>query len=149
RRAHEARREYDAVAGLLEIEALLAKGTAREIELAAALAAVLDEWVLDDARAVAAYERLLKLKPGDEKATEVIETSEAKRARWTEIVAKYVEEAKQGESGSFKSALLVSASEVAFRYGRPQLSSGKKKKQLPTLMEEIVNGLREAIGIDP
>src|SRR5438067_186921 len=76
RRAHEARREYDAVAGLLEIEALLAKGTPHEVEFVAALARVLDEFVLDDARAVAAYDRLLTLKPGDEKATEVKETSE-------------------------------------------------------------------------
>src|SRR5260221_1133220 len=135
RRAPETRREFDAVAGLLEIEMMLAKGTPREVDLAASRARVLDEWVLDDAKAVAAYERLLKLKPGAEKAEEVIETSEAKRARWTELVAKYVEEAKKGGTGSFKSSLLVSASEVAFRYGRPQLSSGKKKKQLPTLME--------------
>src|SRR4051812_1125392 len=61
RRAHETRREYDAVASILEIELLVVQageggsGSARDIELATAYARVLDEYVLDDARAVAAY----------------------------------------------------------------------------------------------
>ena len=89
-----ARREFDAVANLLAIEALFARATAREPELVAEMARVLDEEVLDDARTVAAYKRLLELRPGDPKAEEAIETSEAKRGRWADIVAKYVDEAK-------------------------------------------------------
>src|SRR5258708_2246125 len=73
RASHAARREYEAVAGLLAIEALLAKGTPREKDLVAELARVRDEEVLDDSGARAAYERLLELEPGDAKAEEFIE----------------------------------------------------------------------------
>ena len=59
RKAHEGRREYDAVRKLLEIELAAASGTARELGLLAELARVLDEELLDDAGAKAAYERLL------------------------------------------------------------------------------------------
>ena len=149
RAAHAARREFEAVAGLLAVEVLLAKGSAREADLVAQLAAVRDEEVLDDAGARSAYERLLELRPGDAKAEEFIETSDAKRAKWTDIVAKYVDEAKQASDATFKASMLVGAAEVAYRYGRPQLSSGKKKKQLPALIDEVVSGLREAVAIDP
>ncbi|MGO8995418.1 MAG: hypothetical protein ACLQVI_19070, partial [Polyangiaceae bacterium] len=70
RGAHAGRRELEAVAGLLAIEALLAKGSEREADLVAQLAAVRDEEVLDEAGARAAYERLLELRPGDAKAEE-------------------------------------------------------------------------------
>ncbi|MGO9708401.1 MAG: hypothetical protein ACLQBL_06045 [Polyangiaceae bacterium] len=149
RGAHAGRRELEAVAGLLAIEALLAKGSEREADLVAQLAAVRDEEVLDEAGARAAYERLLELRPGDAKAEEFIETSDAKRAKWADIVAKYVDEARQAADAPFKASMLVGAAEVAYRFGRPQLSTGKKKKQLPALIDEVISGLREAVTIDP
>ncbi|HEY2512278.1 MAG TPA: hypothetical protein VGI39_15530, partial [Polyangiaceae bacterium] len=151
RRAHESRREFEAVAALLGFESLLVKGTAREADLVAELARVNDEEVLDDGGTRAAYERLLALRPGDAKAEESLETSEAKRTKWVDIVAKYVDEAKQAAEPSFKASMLVGAAEVAYRFGRPQLANGKKKKkeQLPALINEVVSGLREAMVIDP
>lgn len=151
RRAHEMRREYEAVAAMLEIEVGATKDTARKIELHAAIAKVLDEDLLDDERATLAYMELLELKPGDTAAEEAIERSEAKRGKWTELVERYVSEAKQAGEPSFKSSLLVSAAEVAYRYGRPALSGDDKssKKKLAALGEEIVGGLREALEIDP
>src|SRR5271166_390559 len=59
RRAHDGRREADAVAKLLEIEVDAARGTAREGDLLAELARVLDEELLDDTGARSAYERLV------------------------------------------------------------------------------------------
>jgi tetratricopeptide (TPR) repeat protein len=149
RASHAGRREFEAVAALLDLEAMLARGTDAEAELVAQLAAVRDEEVLDDAGARAAYERLLELRPGDVKAEEFIETSDAKRAKWADIVAKYVDEAKAAGDAPFKASMLVGASEVAYRFGRPQLASGKRKKQLPALIDEVVSGLREAVTIDP
>ena len=151
RTSHAARKEDDAVAALLSLEALLAKGSEREANLVAELARVRDEETLDDAGARAAYERLLELRPGDAKAEEFLETSDAKQKKWTDIVAKYVDEAKQGSDPGFKASMLVGASEVAYRFGRPQLAGGgkKKKQQLGGLVDEVVSGLREAIGIDP
>ena len=150
RRAHATRHEFEAVANLLEIEARLVKGTEREAALVAELARVLDEGVLDDARAVVVYKRLLVLRPGDEHAEEAIETADAKRARWQEIVTKYKEEADRGDE-AFKSSLLVSAAEVQYRHGRPHLASAgkKKKRELPGLIDEIVTSLKEALAIDP
>jgi tetratricopeptide (TPR) repeat protein len=150
REAHEARREFDAVARLLAMEVGIAKGTPSEVDLTAEQARILDEEVLDDARAVEAYLRLLELRPEDTRAEEAIEKSEAKKAKWPELVARYVEEAaKTGEAG-FKSSLLVSAAEVAYRYGRPQLKEGKKnKKKLEALTEEMIARLRTSLEIDP
>ena len=149
RESHESRREFEAVAALLAIEVLFAKGTPREADLVGQLARIRDEEVLDDAGARAAYERLLQLRPGDPKAEEFIETSDAKRSKWADIVAKYVDEAKAAADAPFKASMLVGAAEVAYRFGRPQLSTEKRKKQLPALITEVVAGLREAVSIDP
>jgi hypothetical protein len=83
RQAHEMRREYEAVAELLAIEAALAKrlGGEREAELVATLAGIRDDILHDDAGALAAYRRLLTLRPNDATAEEAIERSEAKRAK--------------------------------------------------------------------
>ena len=152
RQAHEARRESDATARLLEMQVALAHGAAGEADLLAELARVYDEELLDDTRTVPAYKRLLALRPGNVTAEEALEKSERKALRWQDLVAKYVQEAKSAGDGSFKSSLLVSAAETAYRYGRPPLlgkDSNKKTKKLAALTEEIVLGLREAIEIDP
>lgn len=128
RQAHEMRREYEAVAELLEIESALAMGE-REAELVAALASVRDDVLLDDAGAVAAYRRLLTLRPGDATAEEGIERAEAKRAKWTELAKHYFTESKSAGDASFKSSLLVSAAEIAYRYGRPEIVAKEEREK--------------------
>jgi len=86
RRAHDARREYEAVAEMLAVESLAAAGTPQEAELLGELARVLDEELLDDERARGVYERLALLRPGDSLAAEAAERSQAKRAKWAELV---------------------------------------------------------------
>src|SRR6202000_1637424 len=95
RRAHEARREDDAVARRLGIEVDAAQGTPRELELLTELARVLDEELLDDARARDVYDRVLTLRPGDSDAAEAKERSEAKRAKWRDLVDRYAHEASR------------------------------------------------------
>lgn len=178
RRAHEMRREYEAVADLLEIEAALATGE-REAELALELARVRDDVLLDDAGALAAYRRVLTLRPGDAGAEEAIERSEVKRGRWKDLAQKYFTEAKSANDPAFKSSLLVSAAEVAYRYARPELEAraladakkdeeesgpkskrkGKKKDKGASakegrdprrdLLEKIIGLLRDALVADP
>jgi tetratricopeptide (TPR) repeat protein len=144
RHAHEARREVEAVAALLEIEADAARRTPREPEFLAELARVLDEELLDDDRACAAYERLRALRSDDRHASEAVERSAAKRARWRDLVERYVEEARGAGDGPFRSSLLVSAAEVTYRYG----SEGQQK--LPDrYIERILSLLNEALGLDP
>ncbi len=154
RRAHEGKREYDAVARMLKVEIGLAKESPdREGLLTAELARVYDEEALDDAEATKAFERLLVLRPGDLTAEDALEKSGAKREKWAELVARYEEESgKSGEEAAFKSSLLVSAAETAYRYGRPALQSkeGKKnKKKLEQLNDEMIDRLQRALAIDP
>jgi tetratricopeptide (TPR) repeat protein len=154
KQAHEVRGEDEAVAHLLGILAALARGTDAEVELQRELAHVLDERVVDDVGAQVAYERILVLHPGDAGAEEELEKSQAKRAKWAELVTKYVDEAKNTDDQAFKSSLLMSAADVAYRYGRPTIrsqakDSAKKAKKAAALTEEIIGGLKEALEIDP
>jgi len=170
RRAHEMRREYEAVAELLEHEGVLARahlGPEREAELVAELGRIRDDVLLDDAGAKVAYERLLELRPGDADAAEAIERSDVKRGKWKDLAQKYFTEAKGANDAGFKSSLLVSAAEVAYRYGRPELEArereedaagpkskkkGKKKDKdkdpRRDLVEKIVGLLRDALALD-
>jgi tetratricopeptide (TPR) repeat protein len=134
RQAHEMRREYEAVAELLAIEAALAKrlgpgAQEREADLVAALAGVRDDVLHDDAGALAAYRRLLTLRPNDQTAEEAIERSQAKHAKWKDLAQRYFTEAKSAGDASFKSSLLVSAAEIAYRYARPELAAKEAKEQ--------------------
>src|SRR5579862_5088269 len=73
RRAHEERREYEAVAEMLAVEVLAARGKPEEADLLAELARVLDEELLDDEKVSAAYARLASLRPRDSHAAEAAE----------------------------------------------------------------------------
>jgi tetratricopeptide (TPR) repeat protein len=139
RRAHEGRREYEAVAKVLEIEASIASG-GREIDLLAERARVLDEDLLDDDGSRAAYEKLLAVRPNDAHASEVLERSDARRAKWHELVERYVQEAQGAGDVAFRSSLLVSAAEVTYRYGR----HGEKKD-----VEQLIGLLRDGLALDP
>ncbi|MBS2012098.1 MAG: tetratricopeptide repeat protein [Deltaproteobacteria bacterium] len=179
RKAHEMRREYEAVGDLLEIEAALATGE-READLVAELARVRDDILLDDAAALKAYRRLLGLRPNDTAAEEGIERSEAKRTKWKDLAQRYFTESKAAGDPSFKSSLLVSAAEIAYRYGLPELAAtaeralgkkaaqaedsppkslrgGKKKKEKKkdsdearkALIEKVIGLLKDALSLDP
>lgn len=118
RRVYEGRREYEPVQKLLEIELVAARGTSRERPLLAELARVLDEDLMDDAGARAAYERLLASDPKDADAGDALDRTNAKRSKWRELLERYVQEAQGAGDPAFRSSLLVSAAEVVFRYGR-------------------------------
>jgi tetratricopeptide (TPR) repeat protein len=139
RHAHEGRREWDAVVKLLELEVALAAGTPGEAALQADLARVFEDEILDDKAATTAYKRLLELAPGDRAATEAMEQAAAKRERWKELVDRYMEEVEGSTDPAFKSSLLMSAAETAWRYG------GKKKGAT----KEIITRLEQSLATDP
>ncbi len=150
-RAHETRREYEAVAELLRYVLGLAAGDAL-LTVARELARVFEEELLDDARAAVVYARILELAPGDPAATDALQKADVRRKKWREMVTRYVEEAKQAADVSFKSALLASASETAYRYGRPEVGASKRKdasRRVNDLMNEVKGGLAEALELDP
>ena len=151
--ARDAARVRRAVANLLEIEVGLATGDSPRGRAPGDLARLLDEELLEElprGRRIQASAR--GCRPTDDSVREMIERSESRRGKWPEIVKRYVEEAKGTTESSFKSSLLVSAAEVAYRYGRPalsQASSQKAKKKYESLINEIAGGLRDATAIDP
>ncbi len=151
RRAHEARREHDAVASLLELEVLLAQNDAdAEVALLRDLARVCDEELFDDARAEEVFGRVLTIVPGDTDAEEALERLRAKRSKWNELVVRYVEEASSAGEPRLKSSMLVSAAETAYRYGRAALAEEKgSKKKLAALQGETITRLEEALKVDP
>ncbi len=140
RRAHEGRREAEAVASLLQIEIEATKGTPRESALLAELARVLDEDLLDDRAALGAYERLRGLRPNDPHPAEAIERSAAKRSRWNDLVNRYVQEARETTDPSFRASLIVGAAEVAYRFGRSESNEleGPQVERILALLEEAL-----------
>ncbi|MGA7119271.1 MAG: tetratricopeptide repeat protein [Polyangiaceae bacterium] len=144
RRAHEGRREVEAVAGLLQIEVDASKGTPREVALLEELARILDEELLDDRAAVGAYERLRVLRPHDPHPAEAIERSAAKRSRWNDLVDRYIQEARETTDPSFRASLIVGAAEVAYRFGR-----GEHNELEGAQIDRILALLGEALALDP
>src|ERR1700722_10305575 len=145
RHAYEGRREYEPVQRLLEIELLAARGTARERGLLTELARVLDEELMDDDAARTVYERLLAIDAKDTDASDALERTNGKRAKWRELLERYVHEAQGAGASAFRSSLLVSAAEVVFRYGRSEGGATKSKEPV----ERIVSLLRDALHLDP
>jgi tetratricopeptide (TPR) repeat protein len=171
RRAHEMRREYDAVGMLLPLEIQLALTPAHEADLLAELASVRDDILHDDVGAVEAYQRLAALRPEDTAARDAVERAEAKRAKWKELAQRYFAESKAAADPSFKSSLLVAAAETAYRYGRIEFEARKKgdgadpraqKKKKASVappkdpevarrefFDKIIALLKDALALDP
>jgi golgin subfamily B member 1 len=147
RHAYEGRREYEPVHRLLEIELVVARGTARERGLLGELARVLDEELMDDVGARAVYERMLANDAKDADAADALERTNAKRAKWRELLDRYVHEAQGAGDAAFRSSLLVSAAEVVFRYGRGEGNDAGAKSKEPA--DRIVSLLRDALHLDP
>ena len=133
---HEQRREWGAVARLLELEIALSGGSAVEAPMQAELARIYSEELVDVERANGAYKRLLELRPDEPTAVEALENDEVKRAKWRELAARYVSEAEAATDDSFKSVLFGSAADVAYRYGRPEAN------------EDVHRWLTEALLLD-
>ena len=147
RSAHASRRESDAVARLLELEAAAVRGTSDEAPLLRELACVYDEDLFDDARTVATCERLRALVPDDRAAAALLEGRAATRAGWAELAKKDLEESKTATAAGFQSALLVSASEHLWRYGRGGTAAAKKKAA--TRIAAVEGFLERAVALDP
>jgi tetratricopeptide (TPR) repeat protein len=140
RRAHEGRRETDAVGRMLAVEAAAARGGPRESDLVAELARVRDEELLDDPGAREAYELLTALRPGDLSAAEAVERADAKRSKWKDLVDRYTQEAGGAPDPAFRSSLLVSAAEVTYRFGRRAGDEASASR--------IEHLLRDALAVD-
>ncbi len=135
----EKRREWLAVARLLELELSLSED--EEPAMRAELARVCDEELLDSSRARAAYERLLELDPGEalmEKAAAYLEGDEGKRGKWRELYDRYLSEAETATDDGLKASMLVQAADVALRYGGADIDRAA-----------IASSVEKALALDP
>ena len=126
RHAHEMRREWDAVARLLELEIGLQAGTPVEFAMQFELARVFEDELFDDERAMGAYRRLQQLRPDDPTASEAIEPGTSKRRKWKELV-QALGRSRASHHDTFKSSLLMSAGEVGYRCGKITARRGSPK----------------------
>jgi tetratricopeptide (TPR) repeat protein len=126
------------VARLLELETALASGRPNEIAFLYELARVLEDELFDSVRALPTHRRIAQARPGDDSVTETIERIEAQRGRWRDVVDRYMSEIAETEEPAFRSSLLMSAAEIAWRFGR--LEQG--------VADEVVRRLEEALAID-
>ncbi len=133
---HEQRREWGAVARMLELEIDFAAGTPVEAPMQAELARIYQDELCDSDKTKAAYQRLQKLRPGDATAEEALENDDAKRAKWRDLVTRFVSEAGDGDEG-FQASLYASAADTAYRYG------GESGKRLASEYAE------KALELDP
>src|SRR5262249_21754244 len=112
----EQRRDWGAVARLLDLEISFASGSPVEAPMQAELARVYHEELLDADKALAAYQRLAKLRADDPTAAKAIEDDAAKRERWQDLVSRYASEAETGDD-TFRSSLYATAADIGYRYG--------------------------------
>lgn len=117
RARHEARREWGAVARLLELGLSFAAGSGLEPAMQAELARVYQEELFDAKRAAVAYQRLLELRPDDAAAREHVDADAERREKWKDLYDRYLTEASGSSEPPFRSVLLTSAADVAYRYG--------------------------------
>ncbi len=137
RARHESRRDWPAVARLLEMELSLSSSGDVEAAMQAELARVYQEELFDSKRATAAYQRLLKLRPTDVAAREHVDADETRRAKWKDLFDRYLAEADSSGEDSFKSVLFTSAADVAHRYAGDAVNRA-----------EIVRLVDEALTLD-
>src|SRR5690606_14431528 len=102
RARHESRREWQAVAKLLDLEIAFASGSPVEAAMVTELARVYSEELFDAESAAATYRQILKLRPDDEDATEALESDAQKRGKWQDLVARYLSEAEGASADAFR-----------------------------------------------
>ncbi len=138
RSRHERRREWASVARLLEIEIALASGQPEEAAMQAELARIYDEELLAPTKARSAYDRLLELETPEtmmEKASTYLESHEGFSAKWRDLYDRYLSEAEQAGDDGLRAGLLLSAADIAHRYGADAIERAK----LAELVESVTS----------
>jgi len=139
RRAHDERAEFRAVAHLLAVQARLYADSDpdRAATFYAELGRIYREELLDDARAKAALEKALELRPGDDELQDQIGQIEQTAEKWSDIVKRFVDEANSASDPTLKSSLLVSAASLVWKY-----KERGRDKQVDSLFKEALEAAR-------
>ncbi len=124
RAAHARRGEWPAVARLLDLELSLVTGSAA-VAVGMELGRVSSHELVDEARANAAYKRVLELAPGDELALVALSESAERASQWRERVAAYAQEAESAQDDVYKASMLMRVAEAEWRFAGEQLDEGR------------------------
>ncbi len=146
RARHAERREWAAVASMLDLELSLHPGAPDE-SMVAELARIYDEELADSVKAVETYKRLTAANDPalKEKAESFLETEEGKRAKWSELCDRYLAEAHTATDASFRSVLFASAADVAYRYAGEAISREALLEYVETALELDAKNRRAAL----
>ena len=117
RRGHEIRREWDAVARVLELEMLLHADTPVELAMLFELARVFDEECFDTEKAEATYARLRELRPDDDSVLEALERHRKGRSDWKPLSDDLIQRAEAESDPVTASSMLFQAAELLHRFG--------------------------------
>jgi tetratricopeptide (TPR) repeat protein len=139
RAKHEQRREWGAVARLLELEMSFSAGTPVEVPMQAELARIFNEELADPKQAAKAYARLAELQADHPAAGAFSEIEESQQATWRDVADEFVTAAGSAEDDISKSSFLTNAANLAFRYGR----AGAEARAA------LAERLEEALRLDP
>ena len=112
---HQARGQWEAVIGLINLELPSISDDARKANLLAQKGKVLLEELLDQDAALSALKQVLELQPQDEDTRELLEEIELIQGSWQKVVAKYADEADSASDRQVATTLFLSAAEVAWR----------------------------------
>ncbi|HWO10803.1 MAG TPA: hypothetical protein VNN80_15020, partial [Polyangiaceae bacterium] len=137
RQEHSKRREWNAVARLLDAEAKLTFGTERELERLRLEAKILRESLLEEEAAGRLYERIVELVPRDPEASIALDESRTKRETWRDLVATYLAEADKAPDDLYRSSMCMRAAEVELRFAGAELDRGR-----------VLGRLEKALALD-
>ncbi|MBI4700879.1 MAG: hypothetical protein HY744_06900, partial [Deltaproteobacteria bacterium] len=138
RKAHEQKRDWWAVARLLEFEIAAADDPAHTLEAHLELGRVYLDELVEARLAAETYERALEIDPENEAAQAAIAAERTAREGWQELCSRYLAEAAQKEDPALHSRLLTSAAEAAYRYGERDEKS----------LAQVLSHLDRALGLN-
>lgn len=138
RSAHAARGEWHAVAALMPLEVETCVEDGERVLLLMELGRVRQQELLDEPGAIAIYNQVLELSPGDEIAEAAIAESDERRSTWKEMATEYLREANSAPDDAYKAAMLMRSAEVEWRFADDALDE-----------EKLIGLLAEAAEADP
>lgn len=138
RQAHEAKGELSAVAGLIEIEALLVDDDPGfGARLWKELGRLRAEELLDAEGARAAYDKAFEMLPDDPEVEEAVKRLDQSARSWRKFAKRFIEEANGATDIALKTSLLVRAAALVWQH--------KKKNR----EEETDDLFKQALAVDP
>lgn len=138
RRAHAARGEVEAVAGLLAREVQVGKATSEEATLLKEQSRVLRTDLFDEEGAMIADLATVELLPNEPTASAAVAETEEKQGRFRELCRTYLDEASSAPDEVYKSSMLMRAAEMELRYGGEDAE-----------VDRVAERLEESLQLDP